>query len=105
MISNNDVKIARRFNALSHPRRARIFRLLSEYPAAGQSFGRLVQETGFAASALIHHLREMERCGLIRRKRKGVEVSYFLTTAPLAQTISAVLGQCRDGFGGQHRAA
>ncbi|MCP5038649.1 MAG: winged helix-turn-helix transcriptional regulator [Rhodobacteraceae bacterium] len=102
---DKDAALSRHFNALSHPRRARIFRMLIERPGAGKSFDHFRAETGYAASSLIHHLREMERCGLIRRKRKGQVVAYFLTPIPLVETIGAVLDLCRARPQSDRRAA
>jgi len=84
--------LSRNFKALSHPRRSMIFRLLAKRPAAGDSFDRLKQATRLHRSSLIHHLREMERCGLIRRHRRGAEVAYRLTPAEL----TAALGEASD---------
>ena len=79
--------LARNFKALSHPRRALIFRLLAKRPEAGDSFDRLKEATRLKRSSLIHHLREMERCGLIRRRRRGQEVAYRLVPGELTLAL------------------
>lgn len=84
--------LARNFKALSHPRRAMIFRLLAKRPGAGDSLDRLERATRLQYSSLVHHLREMEKCGLIRRQRRGPEVAYRL----IAGDLTAALGEAMD---------
>ena len=74
---SNEV-LTRNFKALSHPRRAMIFRLLAKSPEAGDSLDQLPQATRLRYSSLVHHLREMGRCGLVRRHRRGPEVAHRL---------------------------
>jgi DNA-binding transcriptional ArsR family regulator len=88
----NDETLARSFKALSHPRRVKIFRLLASRPEAGKSLDRLLKASRLPYSSLIHHLREMERCGLIRRRRRGPEVAYILAPGEL----SLALGDAAD---------
>ena len=82
-----DETLSRSFKALSHPRRAMIFRLLANRPDAGNSLDRLRQASRLQRSSLVHHLREMERCGLVRRHRRGGEVAYRLTPGELATAM------------------
>lgn len=79
--------LARNFKALAHPRRAMIFRLLAKRPDAGDSLDRLERATRLQYSSLVHHLREMERCGLIRRQRRGPEVAYRLASGELTAAL------------------
>lgn len=85
-----DHEIANAFKALAHPRRARLFRLLAECPESGRSFSALQAATGLSPTSLVHHLREMERGGLIRRVRKGNEVAHLLTTGRVTKAASEV---------------
>jgi DNA-binding transcriptional ArsR family regulator len=86
-----DDRTALTFKALAHPRRARIFRLLAEDPDQGRSFLNLQRRLSFASTTLVHHLREMERCGLVARRRNGQEVAYRLTTAALTDALRGTL--------------
>lgn len=79
--------LARNFKALAHPRRAMLFRLLTENPASGDSLSRLQKTTRLSMTSLVHHLREMERCGMIQRHRHGAEVAYRLTCAELSLAL------------------
>lgn len=85
-----DEKFALTFRALAHPRRAAIFRLLADDPTVGATYRSLQRASGICDASLIHHLRDMERSGLIRRRRKGAEVTYLLETAVFCRTISLV---------------
>ena len=90
MMTNED--LARNFKALAHPRRAMIFRLLAKHPEAGDSLDHLAQATRLQNSSLVHHLREMDRCGLLRRRRRGPEVAYRL----IPGEFNAALGEAAD---------
>ena len=85
MMSNET--LARNFKALAHPRRAMIFRLLAKHPETGDSLDRLERATRLQYSSLVHHLREMERCGLMRRHRRGSEVAYRLVPGEFATAL------------------
>lgn len=88
MTKHEDRHLARAFRALSHPRRAALFRLLAEHPCAGASYRQLQVSSRLCTSSLTHHIREMERCGLIRRRRKGGTVAYLLEPASLGTALS-----------------
>ena len=91
MAQIDNAALAQQFKALAHPRRVRIFRLLAELPEIGRSFQSLQHETGLCNSSLAHHLREMERCGVIRRRRRGTFMTFRLETSALAQAIGEAL--------------
>jgi DNA-binding transcriptional ArsR family regulator len=86
-----DADLSRNFRALSHPRRAMIFRLIAKRPAVGNSLESLLVATGLRPSSLIHHLREMERCGLVTRRRKGAIVAYRLTPGGFTAALGLAL--------------
>lgn len=83
-----DDRLAANFRALSHPRRSRIFRLLAEDPDNGATYRTLQTASGLCDASLIHHVRDMELSGLIRRKRKGSEVAYVLETKEFCRAIT-----------------
>lgn len=87
----DDSTLSRHFKALAHPRRARLFRLLSDSANRELTFSALQRATGISDTSLVHHLREMERCGILRRRRRGAYVSYALTTSRFVQSLSIVL--------------
>lgn len=72
-------RLCRAFGALSSPHRLRIFLRLTACcpPHAGREWeagccvGELGSELGIAPSTVSHHLKELERGGLIRTTRRG----------------------------------
>ncbi|MBV7408065.1 helix-turn-helix transcriptional regulator [Maritimibacter sp. DP1N21-5] len=91
-----DERIAMNFRALAHPRRAAIFRLLTEDPEVGATYRSLQMASGLCDASLIHHLRDMERCGLIRRHRRGAEVAYRLESATFCRTVALAHSMATD---------
>lgn len=85
---NSDLASA--LGALSHPRRIKIFRLLSEARGSELNFSRIQAETQINDSSLIHHLREMERKWLVTRQRKGLETWYKLSPDTLRHSMDLV---------------
>jgi DNA-binding transcriptional ArsR family regulator len=86
----NDDRIANAFSALAHPRRVRLFRLLCEQPELGLSMISLQTATGIKDAPLLHHLRIMERAGLVTRRRTGAFVRHTLKSAQLAGAMRAI---------------
>jgi DNA-binding transcriptional ArsR family regulator len=84
----HEEKLALAFNALAHPRRVRIFRLLAENPETGRTFAGLQETTGYKEASLLHHLQVMENAGLIRKQRTGATVNRVVTPGPLAAALS-----------------
>lgn len=78
------------FNALAHPRRMRLFRLLVDQPEAGRSSSTLATRSGYRRTALAHHLEIMERGGLLRRKRIGNAMTFQLTPGRLVAAMAEV---------------
>ncbi len=81
--------------ALGHKRRLAIFNLLIDRPDAGKTLGHLERATRLARATLIHHLRQMEKAGLIRRRQKGAETEYLLTPAGAASTADHLATRLR----------
>jgi DNA-binding transcriptional ArsR family regulator len=57
--------------ALGHPLRLTIWRLLVRAGPAGLPAGEVQARTGLAASTLSHHLKVLARVGLVGRRRAG----------------------------------
>lgn len=83
--------LARNFKALAHPRRAMIFSLLAQHPELGETLATLEGATRLRYSSLVHHLREMERCGLIRRRRRGACVAYRLAAGEFTLALAEAM--------------
>lgn len=86
--------LAETLNALAHKRRVLIFRSLHDDPQAGQSFAHLAQQTGLCDSSLTHHLRVMERSGIVKRQKAGATSHYSLSVDGLRVKIQKLLADC-----------
>ena len=84
----NDHALARQFNALAHPRRAMLYRILALRPETGSSRKTLQHASGLARGPLDHHLREMEASGLLHRQRRGAQVAFVLETELLLAALT-----------------
>ena len=83
-------KLAETFKALSNPNRLEIFlRLLnccelgtscSTEVITGFCVGELGKNLSVAPSTLSHHIKELQRSGLINTERKGQNVECFVNT-------------------------
>ena len=82
-------RTASAFNALSHPRRIAIFDKIEEAGATGIGFDALMGATGLQVSTLRHHLRPMIASGLVMRRRRGLNVRFYLHGADLRLAAEA----------------
>lgn len=89
------------FKALSNPHRLALFRRLttccapgtrcSVASAASLCVGELGEGLDIAPSTLSHHLKELNRAGLIRMERRGKTVACWVEPAGL-ETLAGFLG-------------
>lgn len=85
---------ANALSALSHPSRVDIFKcLLSRYPTSLNA-GFLSTETTLAPSTLSHHLREMEKGGVIKRTPKGRSTTISLDLKNLTGIANSLMQLC-----------
>ena len=71
--------------ALAHEHRLAIFRLLVERGPAGLPAGRIAERVGLVPSSLTFHLQNLQRAGLIARRRESRQLR-CLTGRHLART-------------------
>lgn len=82
-----------------------IFRMIVHRPEIGNALDTLIDATGLSPSSLVHHLREMERCGVLSRKRKGVHVAYRVTPGSFTAALAAALRMSEATRGATARVA
>lgn len=89
---------AAQFKALSNPHRLALFRRLASCCPPGTScstedavrynVGQLGEGIDISPSTLSHHLRELNRAGLVQMARKGQQVECWVEPQTLAQLAS-----------------
>lgn len=80
--------LAEIFKALSNPNRLQIFQRLlsccapgticSAKEATGYCVGELGEDLAVAPSTLSHHIKELQRAGLIKTQRRGKNIDCFV---------------------------
>lgn len=94
--SKNEVQLAaERFKALSNPHRLVLFQRLTSCCAPGTvcsaeqasqlSVGELGEAIAIAPSTLSHHLKELNRAGLVQMARQGKQVVCWVEPAILEE--------------------
>ena len=86
---------AERFKALSNPHRLALFQRLTRCCAPGTacdlgqasqlSVGQLGEAVDIAPSTLSHHLKELNRAGLVQMERRGKQVICWVEPATLEE--------------------
>lgn len=86
--------------ALGHPTRLAIYRLLVRAGSEGRPVGKIQAALAAPASTLSHHLKHLEMVGLVVRRREGAThrcVASFLT---MDQVLGFLTRECcADGEG------
>ncbi len=101
-MSNYQINIERdaeRFKALSNPHRLALFQRMTRCCAPGTacdieqasqlSVGQLGEGLDIAPSTLSHHLKELNRAGLVQMERRGKQVVCWVEAATL-QDLAAL---------------
>ena len=99
---NNIKHDADRFKALSNPHRLALFQRMTNCCAPGTicdigqasqlSVGQLGEGLDIAASTLSHHLKELNRVGLVQMERRGKQVVCWVEAATL-QDLAALFAE------------
>ncbi len=99
-------RLCRMFSALSNPNRLRIFMRLVECSLAGGTcntdpepcacVGDLGQDIALAPSTVSHHLKELNRAGLVEMERSGQKVECRVSPETLQKLREFFSGCCRE---------
>lgn len=73
------------FFALAHKRRQMLCDILLTAGKTGLTFGTLQKQSGLTAAALSHHLRFMDKGGILKRRAKGCETWLTIDAAYMAK--------------------
>lgn len=80
--------------ALAHPARLDLVRLLLPEGEAGLCAGDIAERLGLSASRLSFHLSALEGAGLLRSRKVARHVIYRVDAQGMGQTISWLLTDC-----------
>jgi ArsR family transcriptional regulator len=80
--------------ALAHEHRLAIFRLLIERGPAGLSAGRIAERVGLVPSSLTFHLQNLQRAGLIARRRESRQLIYSADFTAMNALVSYLTENC-----------
>lgn len=80
--------------ALGHPLRLAIYRMLVRAGPAGLAVGQVQARMGLAASTLSHHLKTLTRVGLIRRERQGTTLLCRADFALMQGLVDFLAAEC-----------
>ena len=87
--------IAARFEALAHPHRIRIMRLLlAAYNVGGQTAGHIQAALQLPGSTLNHHLVKLERAGLVKVRKDRQWVWYAANSEGLREMLEFLFQEC-----------
>lgn len=84
------------FRALADPSRRRMLDLLREKPGIHASA--LAKRFAFTRIAALKHLRVLENCGLVTRRREGKCVALYAEHASLTAALERRLAACAPGW-------
>lgn len=88
---------ARAFEALGHPTRLAVFRLLVPLGGHGLPAGAISGQLALPPSTLSSHLAVLEQAGLIHMRRDGRFLRYSVNRAGLADLTGWLLQDCCGG--------
>jgi len=99
---SNIKRDAERFKALSNPNRLALFQRMTQCCAPGTicdigqatqlSVGQLGEGLNIAPSTLSHHLKELNRAGLVQMERRGKQVVCWVESTTL-QDLAALFAE------------
>jgi ArsR family transcriptional regulator len=80
--------------ALAHEHRLAIFRLLVERGPAGLPAGKIAEGVGLVPSSLTFHLQNLQRAGLIARRRESRRLVYSADFDAMTALVGYLTDNC-----------
>ncbi|MEE9455236.1 MAG: winged helix-turn-helix domain-containing protein [Paracoccaceae bacterium] len=96
--TRNHEELALFFTAIGHKRRLMICDILLNHGRRGLSFELLQAKTRMAASTLGHHLGQMDKGGVLRRRTKGRETWFSMDFARLNTIPAGFSDSCQNSI-------
>jgi ArsR family transcriptional regulator, arsenate/arsenite/antimonite-responsive transcriptional repressor len=91
--------------AMGHPKRLAIYRLLVRAGPDGLTMGRIQDLSGIPASTLNHHVSALVRAGLVNQQRNGREIRCFNNYPVMWGVVDFLTAECCSLVGGGDCAA
>ena len=93
----DDHEAIRSLQALAHPSRLAVFRLLVREGTAGLPAGAIAKAVGMTATATSFHLKELDRAGLVFATRDGRFVRYAIEIDAMRALLTFLTEDCCEG--------
>lgn len=90
----SDSELADLFAAFAHPTRIAVLRALLQHCRTGRQFGDLAGDVGIAPSTLKHHLDDMHRAGVLKRRAIGRSTILTLDLGIVADAAAQLTRLC-----------
>jgi DNA-binding transcriptional ArsR family regulator len=87
-------RFADMFSALGTEPRLRIMRLLLSAHPEGLVVGDMLNELGFSASTMSHHLDKLKNEGLVKVRREGTFLWYSANAEALQELLGFLYAEC-----------
>jgi len=97
----DETTAAQRMEALGHPKRLAIFRLLVRAGYDGLVVGAVQRTLDIPASTLSHHLSWLARVGLIAQDRQGREIHCRAAFDEMTELVAFLTDECCAGGAGE----
>lgn len=88
------LEVIEALGALAHEHRLAIFRLLIEEGPEGLSAGDIARRVGLLPSSLTFHLQNLQRAGLISRRRESRQLIYSTDFGTINRLVGYLTENC-----------
>ncbi|MCG8508836.1 MAG: helix-turn-helix domain-containing protein [Rhodospirillales bacterium] len=96
----NEDQAALCMEAMGHPKRLAIYRLLVKAGPDGLTMGRIQELSGIPASTLNHHVGCLARAGLVNQERNGREICCSNNYPVMWGVVDFLTAECCSLVGG-----
>ncbi|MBT3360436.1 MAG: helix-turn-helix transcriptional regulator [Rhodospirillales bacterium] len=90
----DDVQAAACMEAMGHPKRLAVYRLLVKAGPDGMTMGRIQEMCAIPASTLNHHVSALVRAGLVVQERSGREIRCTNNSPVMWGVVDYLTAEC-----------